>query len=1272
MTESTISKNDVLLEASIPGAPLESILCTDELRKRPWRDPDYKKENRALVALASALADSPRTILQTLAETILEVTQSDSSGLSLLTTDGKRFYWPAIAGIWKPHIGGGTPRNFGPCGDVLDRNIPLLFRHFERRYPYLLPVMPPAAECLLVPFYVGGKAVGTIWAIMHDDRRKFDAEDERLMTSLGKFATSAYQARVSIDDLTFQIAEREKAETAVRELTNGLETQVRARTEELERRNEEVRRLRDQLYKENIALRESEDRFRRMADTIPEVIWITALNPEKVLYTNPSFERIWGLSVEEFYRNSRLWTETIHPEDRGRVNSLFSKWIADEGGSYHDVEFRIVQPNGAIRWIHERGVLSRNEQEKPYRLSSISTDITERKRAEEAEHASKARFEGILEIAEDAIISTDADQRIVLFNQGAEKIFGFTPAEIIGSPLDLLLPQRFEKVHRKHIKEFAHSPDVARTMAERREVSGRRKDGSEFPAEASISKLDLGGERVFTVILRDISERKRAEQRLVAQHTVTQVLAEAATLEEATPKILQTVCECLVWDLAELWRIDRMAGVLRCVEVWHKESIKAPQFEATSRERTFMPGIGLPGRVWSSREPAYIPDVVQDSNFPRAPIAAHEGLHAAFAFPILLGSEVVGVMDFFSQEIRQPDQDLLDMMATIGSQIGQFIERKRAEEELRRSEAYLVKAQRLSLTGSFGWNISSGELFWSKETFCIVGYDQGTKPTLQLVFQRVHPEDLDFVKQTVERAFRDGPDLDFEHRLLMPDGSVKYLHVVSHAVRDDLGKPVEFVGAVSDVTARKKAEERIRQDERELRQIVEAIPQLIIVLAPVGRYLYANERVLEYTGYTQEDVVAGGFLERIFHPDDVERLREERRHAFVRGVPFEMEQRIRRKDGQYRWFLTRLNPLKDEHGRVIQWYATGTDIDDRRKAEERVQKENIALREEIDKTSMFEEIVGASPALQTVLSHVARVAPTDSTVLITGETGTGKELVARAIHKRSPRAGQAFVSVNCAVIPPSLIASELFGHEKGAFTGALQRRLGRFELAEGGTIFLDEIGELPMETQIALLRVLQEQEFERVGGNQTIRAVVRVIAATNRDLQAAIAAGTFRSDLFYRLNVFPIEIPSLRERKEDIILLIEYFINRYARKAGKKIKSINQKALTLLQSYPWPGNIRELQNVIERSIILCDTETFSVDESWLSLASVSTPPASQVLAEELVSHEKEMIEAALAETKGRVSGPSGAAAKLGIPASTLESKIKTLKINKYRFKPTDR
>jgi formate hydrogenlyase transcriptional activator len=308
--------------------------------------------------------------------------------------------------------------------------------------------------------------------------------------------------------------------------------------------------------------------------------------------------------------------------------------------------------------------------------------------------------------------------------------------------------------------------------------------------------------------------------------------------------------------------------------------------------------------------------------------------------------------------------------------------------------------------------------------------------------------------------------------------------------------------------------------------------------------------------------------------------------------------------------------LLDEQGRIIRWFVAGTDIEDRKQAEERLRHENIALRDEIDKVSMFEEIVGTSPALQAVLAQVAKVAPTDSTVLLTGETGTGKELIARAIHKRSPRRSHAFVSVNCAAIPQSLIASELFGHEKGAFTGAIQRRLGRFELAEGGTVFLDEIGDLPAETQVALLRVLQEREFERVGGSRPMQIDVRVIAATNCNLQAAIAAGTFRSDLFYRLNVFPLEMPPLRDRREDIPLLVEYFVDRYASKAGKKIRSVHRKTLDLLQAYPWPGNIRELQNVIERSVIVCETETLTVDERWLSRETALTQPPSQPLGQE--------------------------------------------------------
>jgi formate hydrogenlyase transcriptional activator len=280
-------------------------------------------------------------------------------------------------------------------------------------------------------------------------------------------------------------------------------------------------------------------------------------------------------------------------------------------------------------------------------------------------------------------------------------------------------------------------------------------------------------------------------------------------------------------------------------------------------------------------------------------------------------------------------------------------------------------------------------------------------------------------------------------------------------------------------------------------------------------------------------------------------------------------------------------------------------------------------------------------------------------VLILGETGTGKELIARAIHKRSKRASRAFIRVNCAAIPPSLIASELFGHERGAFTGAAHRRIGRFEAADGGTIFLDEVGELPAETQVSLLRIIQERELERIGSNKPIPVDVRVLAASNRDLVSAVAQGRFREDLYYRLNVFPILVPALRERADDIRLLVEYLVRRYAQAAGKKIERIDRETLELLSAYDWPGNVRELQNVIERSVILTDGDVFSIDGAWLKRNAETKDAA---------GGEREKIEAALAAAKGRVSGPHGAATMLGIPRQTLESKIRALHINKHQFK----
>ena len=590
-------------------------------------------------------------------------------------------------------------------------------------------------------------------------------------------------------------------------------------------------------------------------------------------------------------------------------------------------------------------------------------------------------------------------------------------------------------------------------------------------------------------------------------------------------------------------------------------------------------------------------------------------------------------------------------------------------EERKQAEFYLAEGQRIAHTGSWAFTTAGFE-YWSPELFHIHGLDpRGNPPTKEEYLALVHPDDRDFVEQQIQQILATHRAFDFTKRIVRSDGQIRNVRCVGVLATEE-GTVRRFVGTGMDVTEQEQLTKALRKSKDELRQILDLTPQLIAVFGPRRERLFINRTALDYFGLTLEEWRDTG-PGAVGHPreSDSERVKAQWDRAMSSGSAFEIEQELRKGDGNYRWFLARFNPVRDDEGHILRWYAACTHIDDRKRAEERLKEENVALREEIDRASMFEEIVGTSAALQAVLSRISKVAPTDSTVLITGETGTGKELVARAIHRRSPRASRAFVSVNCAAIPRDLIASELFGHEKGAFTGALQRRVGRFELAEGGTIFLDEVGELLPDTQVALLRVLQEREFERVGGGQSIRVDVRVVAATNRDLTAAVANGTLREDVYYRLNVFPLEMPPLRARRGDIRLLVEYFIDRYARKAGKNIRRVDKRTLQLLQAYPWPGNIRELQNVIERSVILCETETFTVDESWLSRRPLDTRSEDKpFLSEKVAATEKDIIEEALRASQGRIFGPSGAAVRLGIARSTLESKIRSLNINKNRFK----
>ena len=612
-------------------------------------------------------------------------------------------------------------------------------------------------------------------------------------------------------------------------------------------------------------------------------------------------------------------------------------------------------------------------------------------------------------------------------------------------------------------------------------------------------------------------------------------------------------------------------------------------------------------------------------------------------------------------------------------------------ETLQNSEAYLEEAQRLTHTGSWVWKVAGGDaLHLSDEWYRIYEFDpEKGMPGWEERLQRLHPEDRDRWQRVVDRAIREKSGYDIEFRIALPDSTVKHVHTVGHPVLNATGELVQFVGSSTDITERKLAEQTLRRSEGYLEEAQRLSRSGSWAWdVRTGAIFWSQEFFRIYECDPEKTKPSWSYILERVHPEDRQGVeRRAKMESTQKGrVDSGGDFRIVFPDGRIKHLHSIAHQVINELGEITEVVGTTMDVTEQHEARaaletafeqikelrDQLYKENIALREEVDKVSMFEEIVGSSEPIRRVLIQVAKVAATDSTVLILGETGTGKEMIARAIHRRSKRANRAFIRVNCAAIPPTLIASELFGHEKGAFTGASQRHLGRFELADGGTIFLDEIGELPAETQSALLRVLQEREFERVGGSQSVSVDTRVLSATNRDLNAAVAAGTFRQDLFYRLNVFPIQLPSLRERVDDIPLLVEYLIERYAKKAGKKLRNIDKKTLQLFQDYDWPGNIRELQNVVERAVVLCDSETFSVDETWLKREpfhqSSRPDPLIKGLGRLDETKEKEMIEAALAQTAGRVSGPAGAAALLGVPRQTLESKIASLGINKHRFK----
>jgi PAS domain S-box-containing protein len=953
-----------------------------------------------------------------------------------------------------------------------------------------------------------------------------------------------------------------------------------------------------------------------------------AFDPDGFYYWSPELFRMHGLDPASKPPSVQEYLDCVHPQDRESMANLIKGVLAK--ASHFDATKRIVRPNGDVRYIRCVGApVVENQSLKKYVGSAI--DVTEHELLTQELRRHEAYLTEAQRLSHTGSFGWKPDTGEIVWSDETYRIFEYDRS--VKPTIDSVM----QRVHPQDRTDFQKVIDGASRGATDFEHAYRLlpPDGRVKHVHAIAHAVqNASGDREFVGAVTDITERKAAEEALRSSEAY---LAEAQRLSHTGS-----------WA----WSPDTD------VRHWSEECYRVLGFD---------PRDGLPRteeliqRIHPDDQPAFRESTNRSK---------HKKSDEELDYRIVHPGGAIRDIHSIGHPVFSPSDDLIEFTGTVID----ITDRKRAEEALRTSEAYLAEAQRLSHTGSWAWSPDQDIRYWSEECYRVLSFNpQEGLPRFEQFFQRIHSDDQLGFRELIQTAIREKAEWEADYRIVHLDDAIRDIHVVAHPVLSTSGHLLEFVGTVIDVTERKRAEEELRRSEMELRQMLELAPQQVAVFGPAGERLYANRIGLDYLGLSLEEwrQTPGTFFSSpFFHPDDGERAaRTFSDSARSGGAAFELELRLRKRDGTYRWFLNRFNPLRDEQGQLKRWYVALTDIEDHKRAEERLQHENVALREEIAKASMFEDIVGTSPALKSVLSRISKVAPSDSTVLITGETGTGKELVARAINRRSARASRAFVSVNCAAIPRDLIASELFGHEKGAFTGATQQRLGRFELANGGTIFLDEVGELPAETQIALLRVLQEHEFERVGGSRRIRVDVRVIAATNRDLQAAINAGSFRSDLFYRLHVFPIEIPSLRERSEDIPLLVEYFIDRYARKAGKNIKRVNKKTLELLQSYPWPGNIRELQNVIERSVILCETEIFSIDENWLPKQPSLREPKNQIeLPRRLEEQEKDMIEAALNESRGRIFGPKGAAAKLGIPRSTLESKIRSLKIDKNRFK----
>ena len=839
------------------------------------------------------------------------------------------------------------------------------------------------------------------------------------------------------------------------------------------------------------ARKQSEERNRAILQAIPDLMF---LQTRDGVYLDYHVRDPKDLAVPPEAFLGKNMAEVLPPELAKSFLQLFRRAEPGEP-QVLEYELDIGERHG---WFEAR-VVSTGEN-----ILSVVRDVTSRKLAEIALTHNEAQLAGMISSAMDGIITIDENHKIVLFNPAAEKLFQCPAHEVLGQSVDQFIPLRFRNMHSLHIRTFGDQAVTRRLMGFPGDLYGLRKSGEEFPIEASISQINLSGQKFYTVILRDITEAKNA--------------------------------------------VD---------ELRHSEERFGKAFKANPQPMSITT---LSSGIYLDVNDSFL----EMSGYQREEVLAHSSLE-------------LGIWE-------TPDHR------------------------------------------------------------------------------------TDFVNKLNEQ----GSIVNLETKFRTKDGSLRVL--LSSAEKLELAGQECLLVASSDITERVAAQRALLESEERFRNMADTAPVMIWISGADKGCSYFNKQWLDFTGRSIEEELGQGWEQGIYSKD-YERCLEIYQNAFDERRPFEMEYRLRRHDGEYRWIVDCGTPRLSSDGQFLGYIGSCMDITERKESEvalrraheelhelkNQLEAENIYLQQELQRDETFGEIVGHSDAIKYVLFKITQVAPTDSTVLVTGETGTGKELVARAIHGASARNDRPLIKVNCGALSPSLIESELFGHEKGAFTGAGARKLGRFELANGGTIFLDEIGELPPELQVKLLRVIQENEFERLGGTKTIKTDVRIIAATNRNLKSEVENGTFREDLWYRLNVYPITVPPLRQRKEDIPLLVDHFVGKYAKKFGRTITSISPRAMLSFQSHSWPGNIRELANVIERAVIHTHANVLNVVDRF-----EETPEETSSSVKTLEEIERDHIIRTLENTGWRIEGPHGAAKVLGLNPSTLRTRMLKLGIQRRR------